>query len=687
MSMGLTSRFIGVVAGILLATLGINAYFGIQRQNDVLEEQLRERGQVLGNVVALISPEPLLSLDFLTLNEYSRELSKQRDVVYAVFLDARGSPLTNVFELEDPLVARAASGQDDRGPLTPQKVRTLLDRLAQDERLIPMQFSIRHDGAELGSLQVGISRAVLAERARSHLVRDLATYAALILFVSLAIFAVFRRSVMGPVRRLIDATRGIGRGEYRLVDVGTRDEIGLLGETFNQMTADIQAEQAKLHHQANYDSLTGQPNRLFARERLEQEIRSAERQKQPFAVMFIDLDDFKVVNDTLGHAAGDRLLRQVCNRMASRLRSEDMLARLGGDEFLVLAPRIGNADQAREVADRLLQAVGESTHLDGSDVVVRGSVGIAIFPTDGTSADALMANADNAMYQAKRLPHPRISFFMPDMNTRIKERLQLEQDLNKAIGTDALSLAFQPIFSAADCEVVSVEVLLRWHHPVHGPISPVTFIPLAEQTGLIIPIGDWVLNRAAAQYARWASMGIEPQRIAINISRVQLRDELLETVRQALDRHRLPANTIELEITESLLLDDHDRIRVMLERLHDIGLQFSLDDFGTGYSSLSYLRRFSFDTLKIDRSFITPLCENNEALGLVKAIIAMAHELSLEVVAEGVETKEQLKMLQGLGCDYVQGYYLAKPMSASLYEDFMVRRDPECAPCRVADGQ
>ena len=665
-----------MVAGILLATMGINAFFFVQGQNQVLENQLRERGQVVGNLVALISPEPLLGLDFLTLNDYSREVSRQRDVVFAVILDPKDSPLTNYLNVADPLIAETVgSVAGAQAPFSPAAVREIVARLSARPDLLPMKFPIVHDGKTLGSLQIGISRAVLNDQASARIKREIVSYGLIILFLGVAIFLVFKRSVMLPVRRLIGVSRGVGRGEFHLVNIDSRDELGELGAAFNQMTREIQQEQAKLHHQANYDSLTGQPNRLFARERLEQEIRSAARQRQRFAVMFVDLDDFKVVNDTLGHAAGDRLLTHVCSRMATRLRSEDMLARLGGDEFLILAPRIGGAEEAREVADRLLLGVRERTDLDGKEVVVNASIGIALFPGDGSDAEALMANADNAMYQAKRLAHPRISFFTPEMNLRVRERLQLEQDLNRAIASGDLSLAFQPIFRAADGEVAGAEVLLRWRHPEQGMISPATFIPLAEKTGQIIPIGDWVLEQAAGQYARWAEMGIGPPHLAINISRVQMREQLVDTVRWVLEKYRLPPRAFELEVTESLLLDDHQRIRGMLERLHEIGLQFSLDDFGTGYSSLSYLRSFSFDTLKIDRSFIAPFCDDDEALALVKAIIAMAHGLSLEVVAEGVETEAQMQMLQSLGCDYIQGYLLARPMDAGQYEKFMIDFD------------
>ncbi|MBD5801938.1 Cyclic di-GMP phosphodiesterase Gmr [Azoarcus sp. Aa7] len=679
--MRLASKFILIVAGILSVTLALNAYFFLRGQNRILEQQLDERGRVLGHLIALISPEAILGLDFLTLNEYAREISRQHDVVYGVIVDTDDRPLTSYVNGDDPRV-RAGLGVDGPAPthLQPPRLQALIQQLAQLPDVIPAEFPIVHDGHELGRLRLGISREKLAIQAREQLVQQIGVYAAIILFLSAAIYLVFKYSVMHPVQRLIEVSRDLGRGEFTLVPVRSGDELGRLGETFNAMTREIQREQAKLHYQANYDSLTSQPNRMLAVERLQQEIRSAHRQQQRFALMFIDLDDFKIVNDTMGHAAGDRLLTHVSAHIRARLREEDTLARLGGDEFLVLLPRLAQANEARDVARRLLEAVSEPVTLDGREVVVHCSIGIALYPDDGETVEALMANADNAMYQAKKPGRPPICFFTAEMNAQVHERLRLEQDLNKVLARGELQLAFQPIFRAGDGTYVGAEVLLRWRHPERGFISPATFIPLAESTGQIVAIGEWVLREAGRQLRRWLDAGLAPGYLAVNLSRVQLREDLEQLIRSVLSDNALPPQALELEITENILLDDHQQINAVLGRLHGQGLRFSLDDFGTGYSSLSYLRRFSFDTLKIDRSFVAPLCEDAEAAALVRAIVAMAHSLALKVIAEGVETRAQLEFLQDLGCDYLQGYLLSHPLDAEHFTAFLTRIARESQP-------
>ena len=678
--MRLASKFILIVAGILSVTLALNAYFFLRSQKEILERQLDERGRVLGHLIALISPEAILGLDFLTLNEYAREVSRQHDVVYGVIFDADDRPLTSYVNGDDPRI-RAVLGDDvpAQHHLAPARLQALVQRLAKQPDVIPAEFPILHDERLLGRLRVGISRKELELEAHQQVVQQIGIYALIIAFLSAAIYLVFKYSVMHPVQRLIEVSRDLGRGEFTLIPVTSGDELGRLGETFNAMTLEIQREQAKLHYQANYDSLTAQPNRMLAIERLQQEIRSAHRQQQRFALMFIDLDDFKIVNDTMGHAAGDRLLAHVSANIRARLREEDTLARLGGDEFLVLLPRLGQANDARDVAGRLLDAVAEPVTLDGHDVVVHCSIGIALYPDDGESVEALMANADNAMYQAKKPGRPPICFFTAEMNAQVHERLRLEQDLNKVLARGELQLAFQPIFRAKDGAYVGAEVLLRWWHPERGFISPATFIPLAESTGQIVAIGEWVLREAGRQLRRWLDAELAPGYLAVNLSRVQLREDLEQLIRSVLHDNALPPQALELEITENILLDDHQQINAVLGRLHGQGLRFSLDDFGTGYSSLSYLRRFSFDTLKIDRSFVAPLSDDAEAAALVRAIVAMAHSLSLKVIAEGVETQAQLEFLQALGCDYMQGYLLSRPLDAEHFTNLLTRfaREPQ----------
>lgn len=679
--MRLATKFILIVAGILSVTLALNAWFVLRSQNDLLEQQLNERGRVLGRLIALISPEAILGLDFLTLNEYAREVSRQHDVVYGVIVDNDDTPLTTYVNTGDPRIRdQLGTNTGTSSHLPPARLKSLVSELAQLPDVIPTEFPILHGDSTLGRLRVGLSRTALVAQAREQLTQQFAIYAAIILFLSAAIYFVFRYNVMRPVQRLIEVSQNLGRGEFTLVPVHSADELGRLGETFNAMTLAIQREQEKLHYQANYDALTQQPNRMLAVERLHQEIRSALRHQQRFALMFIDLDDFKIVNDTMGHAAGDKLLTQVSAHLRTRLRDEDTLARLGGDEFLVLLPRLGRASEARDVASRLLEAVSEPIQLEGREVVIHCSIGIALFPDDGDTVEALMANADNAMYQAKKPGRPPICFYTAEMNAQVRERLLLEQDLNRVLARGELQLAFQPIFRAADGAYAGAEVLLRWAHPEQGFISPATFIPLAESTGQIVAIGEWVLREAGRQLRAWIDAGLAPGYLAVNLSRVQLREGFEKLVREVLDTNALPPHALELEITENTLLDDHQQINAILGPLHAQGLRFSLDDFGTGYSSLSYLRRFAFDTLKIDRSFVSPLCEDEEAAALVRAIVAMAHGLSLEVIAEGVETPGQLAFLKSLGCDYLQGYLLSHPLDADHFTAFLDRLTYEAAP-------
>lgn len=670
--MRLTSRFILIVSGILSVTLALNAYYSIHSQNKLLEQQLNERGRVLGHLVALISPEAMLSFDFLTLNEYAREVSRQRDVVYGVIVNDEGTPLTSFFNRQDPHVLDAlqALGLDqETTPLTPPKTARLVARLSSSlYDLLPMEFPISHGDRPLGQLKVGISREQLHAQTRSQLLIQSLIYGLIILFLCSAIFWVFRCNVMGPVNRLMAASRNVGLGELKEVVVTSRDELGSLAETFNTMIHAIREEQAKLHYQANHDALTSLPNRMMAIDRLSHELRQARRHKEQLAVIFIDLDNFKMVNDTMGHAAGDELLTMLGSRLQSRLRDVDTLARLGGDEFLVLLPRVQRLDEVKQVATRLLEATSERLMLHSREVIIHCSIGIALYPDDGISAEELMANADNAMYQAKNPGHLPICFFTQEMNVRVRQRLQLEQDLHLAVERNELELYFQPIFHAGQCRPIGAEVLLRWQHPQNGIISPATFIPLAEATGLITPIGDWVLQQATSLLRHWLDLGLAPGTLAINISRLQLQDRLIAVIRDLVSQHRLPVNLLELEMTENILLDDHAEISETLDQLQTMGLKLSLDDFGTGYSSLSYLRRFSFDALKIDRSFIQGLPQDQDGCALIGAIVVMAHRLGLRVVAEGVETIEQRDFLQQQGCDFLQGYLLARPMTADAYQ-------------------
>lgn len=672
--LGLGAKFTLTVLTILACTMAANTLYSLYTATRFHEKQLVERGRALGRLISLVSPEAILGFDFLLLNEYTRQVSAQPDVVYGVILSPKGSPLSAYIDDSDPFVrARInATGSTD--------VTRLLQELDRQPELIRLEFPIVHNDVELGRFLVGMSKQSLHAESRRQLAFQIIALTALVIFLCAAIYLAFRVNVLFPIQALISASRNVGRGQYTRVDVKSEDELGQLARAFNAMAEEVRREQAKLHRQANFDTLTGLPNRLMAMDRINQAINRARRTSQRFALFFIDLDNFKSVNDSLGHAVGDELLVATGSRVQAILRDADTVARLGGDEFLVLVPDVVNELQAEEIAERLVRTISQPQTLSGRKVVARCSIGIVVFPDNGDTAAALMANADNAMYQAKASGHGSAIFFTEDMNTRLHQRMQMEQDLNQALELGQLALHFQPIYDAAARRHRGAEVLLRWQHPERGSVGPAEFIPLAEATGQIVAIGDWVLEQACRKWSQWHRAGLGPDFLAINISRVQFRKRFARRLGELMTTYEIPPHALELEITESVLLDDHHHVAEELNSLRAIGVTLSLDDFGTGYSSLSYLKRFRFDVLKIDRSFVSGLPDKPEDVLLVKAILAMAKGLDLKVVAEGVESDDQLLFLSAQGCDYVQGYLLANPMDEAAYgrylESLMVQAEP-----------
>lgn len=681
MRVSLGAKFTIAVTIILVATMAANTLYSLNASSKFHEQQLIERGRAVGYFVSLISPDAMLGFDFLRLNEYTREAAIQKDIVYGVIENAQGKTLSAYVDKAERWVA-----QNVRGGEFADMVK-LLKRLKGEEGLIQLAYPIKHNDQLLGNFLVGISRDSLQSEFNRQLVIQLIVLAVMVVFLAIAIHVVFRINVLGPVNKLVNATGDVGSGRYKHVEVKSQDELGMLARAFNGMIDAIKREQAELHRQANFDVLTGLPNRMMAFERIKQEIVRAKRSQQRFAVFFVDLDNFKTVNDSLGHAVGDELLVAIGSRVRSGIRESDTVARLGGDEFVVLAPNITNEVKAEELAGRLLKAVSEPQELAGRLVVAKGSVGIALFPDNGKSVEELMANADNAMYQAKATRDGSAIFFTEEMNTRLRERMQMEQDLNRAIELGQLTLNFQPLFEAATQTPRGAEVLLRWQHPEKGNISPAVFIPLAEATGQIVAIGDWVLEQACRNIRAWDDAGLAPGFLAVNVSRVQFRKRLSKTLAELMSQYRIGPHALELEITEGVLLDDHAQVAEELNSLRAAGLTLSLDDFGTGYSSLSYLKRFQFDVLKIDRSFVNGLPADRDDVLLVKAILAMAKGFGLKVVAEGVENHEQLSFLASQGCDFAQGFLLARPMNEGDYFAFLKnRRRSVESPLGVASG-
>ena len=430
--------------------------------------------------------------------------------------------------------------------------------------------------------------------------------------------------------------------------------------------------QKRLQFLAHHDVLTTLPNRLLFMDRIEQEIAHAKRHRTRIALLFLDLDRFKKINDTLGHSIGDRLLKQLAARLKHCLRQEDTVARLSGDEFAVLLSNFRQPDDVLPITHKLLQQFSEPFLIDSHELFITTSIGIAVYPDDGDDADTLLKHADTAMYAAKATGRGSFSFYTPDMNAMASMHLQLENELRHALQREQFHLVYQPQFSITQPDtILGAEVLIRWRHPTHGLLRPAEFIPLLEDTGIIDQVGKWIIRSACAQLRAWYDQHSQLMRLAINIAPLQLSaTDFVDMVLDALADFDLPPSCLELEITESSLMQDEGRAVEVLKTLNDAGIQIAMDDFGTGYSSLSYLRRLPVNTLKIDRSFIRQIPHVSSDCELTRAIIAMGRSLNLRVVAEGVETHEQLDYLREQGCDGVQGFLLGRPLMApEFYND------------------
>ena len=426
-----------------------------------------------------------------------------------------------------------------------------------------------------------------------------------------------------------------------------------------------------IRRHAYYDALTLLPNRFLALDRLSKMIEESEKDNEHIVVFFLDLDDFKKVNDSLGHEIGDKVLIESALRLTRTIRKEDTIGRLGGDEFIVLSKGLGEQNDPLEIAENLLKVFREPFQIDGRELILTLSIGIAVSPENGHTVSDLLRNADTAMYQAKSLGRNAYSFFTKEMNIAMIRRFEIEEQMHGALERNEFEVYYQPQFDVKNNKTIGAEALLRWHSAALGNITPDEFIPIAEHTGLIIAIGEFVVKQALNFLNEWQHVDNEQYTIAVNLSPRQFRDKnLIDFIKGSLEQAQIKASSLELEITEGVLMTGQAYISDALQALQQLGIKLSMDDFGTGYSSLSYLRQYDFDVLKIDRSFINGITKNKEDRDLVKASIAIAHSLGLDVVAEGVEITEQLTILEELGCDYVQGYYFSKPLPADRFIDF-----------------
>ena len=430
----------------------------------------------------------------------------------------------------------------------------------------------------------------------------------------------------------------------------------------------------QIRHLAYLDTLTGLPNRLLFMDRLDQAISRSVRQSSIFALLFIDIDHFKVINDSMGHHAGDQLLTSITARLQQSVRQSDTIARLGGDEFTVIVENINQPEDVMVVTKSILSKLSEPVFIDGREVFISASIGISVFPDDGDDLGSLLKNAETAMYKAKEHGRNNLQFYRAEMSETAMRRLDLENSLRNAIEKDELLVYYQPKFNLSNGKCLGMEALVRWDHPEKGLVQPDEFIPLAEETGMILQLDDWVIRTACTQLSVWKKAGYEVSNLAINVSARQFKEHRLAgVIHKILEETGIEGHELEIELTESTLVDNNENAREMLNELHEMGLKIALDDFGTGYASMSYLKDFPIDTVKIDRSFVWGIPNDKEDMAIVKAIVGLAEALDLSLIAEGVETEQQIEFLNNIGCKYAQGYYWSKPVSAMMFEQDILK--------------
>jgi diguanylate cyclase (GGDEF)-like protein len=489
---------------------------------------------------------------------------------------------------------------------------------------------------------------------------------------------VFMLPILDRGRLCAFACLGVANGDRMAEDVlvPLRDLCDRIGVALSAAARDEQ-----LIYQVRHDELTGLPNRLLFKERLSQEIASARREGRRLALLYIDLDRFKSINDSLGHTAGDELLEQTARRMRTCLRESDTLARLGGDEFAIILPNVAGPQSVTTVAEHIAESLSDPFVIGQQESYVSASIGVAMCPTDGRDSEELLKKADTAMYRAKDAGRGRFVYFEERMNAEAVERVALERELRQALLRSEFVLHYQPQLDLRTGRISGAEALLRWNHPTRGLVLPGVFIAVAEETGLIDQLGRWVLLQACAQHAAWRSAGLNPPRIAVNVSGRQFRrSDLVQVVEEALRQSGTPASALEIEVTESLFMDESAHAVAVLSQLRQMGAQVAIDDFGTGYSSMSYLKRLPVDVLKVDQSFIADMTDNHDTRAIAKAIINLAHTLNKSVVAEGVETAEQLVLLKRWRCNRVQGYYFSRPLPPERFLELLQERRPASEP-------
>ncbi|MBP8295085.1 MAG: EAL domain-containing protein [Burkholderiales bacterium] len=703
--LGLRAKLNLLTIMLIVATAaGIAAYLVRQELRDA-RANLENEGVAILSLLSEAGELPMYTGNRTQLSQVLGSLSLHRDIAYAVALDAQRTELIRrLFSIKDV-------------PALPNyPIETQIGRIqstyvtAEGKRILELFAPIlgnRGDSGEsktetIGYVRLGLSQEQVEARASAYLTSALLV-SGFVVLIGIVLSLLLTRRILAPVRNLTQAAEAVGRGDLRVRVPETRSsEFEVLTDTFNQMTARLAASQASVedyqhtleekveqrtrelqtataraYKLAQQDILTGLPNRVLLNQRLQQILALAKREHQQVAVLFLDFDHFKRINDTLGHDTGDQLLQQVAQRLSATIRESDLVARLGGDEFVLVLTGLNMAQSAHELlqlVERVRGAFGTPFIVNGQDLSLTVSIGVSMFPDDAIDAPNLIKQADTAMYAAKEQGRNAYRFFTADMNARIQARLQLENALRRALANQEFYLVYQPQIDMATGLPVGVEALVRWRDPEHGEIQPGEFITIAEESGLIHPIGAWVLETACKQGREWAEQDML-LRISVNVSVRQLeQDTWLEVVRNALKVSRLAPSYLDLEITESVIISNADKAVATLSRLKQMGVTLTMDDFGTGYSSLYYLTRLPLNNIKIDQKFIRGLDHDRNDEAITHAIIALSHGLGMRVIAEGVETPSQFRFLQKQGCEEAQGFYIGRPMTAPALKTWWEQR-------------
>ena len=657
--------------------------------------------RTMADIIAANSSAALLFGDTLAAEENLGFLDTQKNIEAAAIFGINGREFVNY--------RKPASSVE-----LPEPDFKTDDVLFRDDH-VELFSNITHEGEVIGVVYIRSDMAGLDE----HLAWFMGIVSIILatsLMVTLMLSAQMQRIISAPIMRLSAIARQISvEKNYSLRVIGEgKDELGHLIIDFNKMLDEIQLRDNKLknhrmrleervalrtkeleesnsqlalskksaetvakrmEYHAHHDDLTGLPNRALLNDRINAELAHARRQQSMMALLFLDLDRFKVINDSLGHAVGDQLLRVISRRLRNCVREEDTVARLGGDEFLILLPRISSSSDAGRVGRKIIDALIEPVTCNGNELSITTSIGISIYPFDSTDAETLVKNADISMYRAKELGRNKVVYYTAEMNASARKKLALETNLRNALHRDELKLHYQPKINITDNSIVGVEALLRWNHPVMGAISPAEFIPVAEDSGLIIPIGKWVLETAFKQLRQWHDAGHDELTMAVNISSAQMsRSGLVNIISNALSDAGIDPCKAELEITENVAMQDIDSAIVTLDKLKSTGITIAMDDFGTGYSSLGYLRMLPIDIVKIDQSFARDIPDSKEGILIAQAIIAMAHSLNLSLVVEGIENVRQLNYFKQQGCKIMQGFLFSKPVEADRIMEMLQTR-------------